>query len=209
MARTEHLAPHAANFPAGATAVLLLAVALGWGCSGIPADVDYPDDLPDEDPHLLTPEGREDPSVSLGSMKIRPELCQGIDTHTITQPINQEDFTRFLEAQGVRIAPKKARGNLYWYDFPVGPDEPNAFVRLRLAVLDSPQAAAKDLHESLLYHGPGWWGVRRSNLAILAPKASLSEALAFAVKYKLPCWGMFTYTGNDDAYVVPGPYMEL
>jgi len=37
----------------------------------------------------------------------------------------------------------------------------------------------------------------------------LSTALAFALKYKLPCWGMFTYGGLDDAYVVPGPYAEL
>ena len=37
----------------------------------------------------------------------------------------------------------------------------------------------------------------------------MREALAFAVKYKLVCWGVFTYAGLDDAYVVPGPYAEL
>jgi hypothetical protein len=82
-------------------------------------------------------------------------------------------------------------------------------VRLRLAVLDSTPAAAADLHQSLLEHGPGWWGVRRSNLAVLAPKAGLREAVSFALKHKLHCWGMFTMAGNDDAYVVPGPYTEL
>ena len=39
--------------------------------------------------------------------------------------------------------------------------------------------------------------------------ASVHDALAFALKYKLPCWGIFTYSALDDAYVVPGPYAEL
>jgi hypothetical protein len=107
---------------------------------------------------------------------------------------------------GVTTAPKKARGNLHWYDFP---NDSGGFVRLRLAVLSDSIGAAKDLQGSLHEHGPGWWGLRRSNLAILAPKASLSEAVGFAVKHKLVCWGMFTIAGVDDAYVVPGPYMEL
>ena len=76
-------------------------------------------------------------------------------------------------------------------------------------MLEAAPHASADLHQSLLEHGPGWWGVRRSNLAVLAPKTSLSTALAFAIKYKLPCWGMFTYGGLDDAYVVPGPYGEV
>ena len=82
-------------------------------------------------------------------------------------------------------------------------------MRFRLAVLDDEPHASADLHQSILEHGPGWWGVRRSNLALLAPKAGLHDALAFAIKYRLPCWGMFTYGGIDDAYVVPGPYSEL
>ena len=64
-------------------------------------------------------------------------------------------------------------------------------------------------HDALLDHGPGWWGLRRSNLAILAPKADLSTALGFALKHKLVCWGMFAYSGTEDVYVVPGPYMQL
>ena len=179
-------------------------------CSGLDAGVEYPSDLPDDiGPMLLSPENEADPSIGLNRFKFSPELCKDIDTHTITQPLNQEDFSRFLEARGVKIEAKKARENLYWYDFPNGEDPPNNFVRLRLAILADANEAAKDLHQSLLEHGPGWWGVRRSNLAILAPKAGLREALRFAIKHKLPCWGVFTYTGNDDAYVVPGPYGEL
>jgi hypothetical protein len=178
-------------------------------CTGLETGISYPGDLPDPDASLLSPEGESDPSITLGAFKISNALCKDIDTHPITNPLTQDDFTRFLESQGVKIAPKKARSNLYWYDFPNGEDAPNDYVRLRLAVLDSSTGAGKDLHDSLLEHGPGWWGVRRANLAVLAPKAGLGEALAFAIKYKLPCWGMFTTTGVDDAYVVPGPYVDL
>ncbi len=192
--------------------LLALSAALSLGltaCSGIDAGIEYPGDLPALGPNLLTPENATEPSVGFNRFKVGPDACKGIDTHPVLTPLNQDDFARFLESQGVKIEPKKARGNLYWFDFPNGRDKPNDFVRLRLAVLDKPSLAAADLHGSLLEHGPGWWGIRRSNLAILAPKAGFREAVAFAMKYKLYCWGMFTYAGNDDAYVVPGPYGEL
>jgi hypothetical protein len=189
------------------SAVLLLGAS---GCSGIDAGIDYPSDLPgDLGPQLLTPENGPDPGLGFSRFKIAPDACKGIDTHAITQPLNQDDLSRFLEGQGLKLTAKKARGNLYWYDFPNGREAPNNFVRLRLAVLDDTAGAAKDLHASLLEHGPGWWGVRRSNLAVLAPRASLHDAMAFALKHKLVCWGVFTIAGNDDAYVVPGPYSEL
>jgi hypothetical protein len=186
------------------------ALAVGLtGCAGLESGIDYPDLPSDIGPHLLTPENQRDPPIVFNRVKIAPQACEKIDTHTISSPLNQEDFSRFLEAQGMKIEPRKARNNLYWYDIPNGQAAPKNFVRLRLAVLeDSPHASA-DLHQSILEHGPGWWGVRRSNLALLAPKAGLSTALAFALKYKLACWGMFTYGGLDDAYVVPGPYSEL
>jgi len=184
------------------------------GCSGIDAGVEYPDNLPvgEVDQQMLTPEGEADPSITLGAFKIKPDVCQGIDTRPMTQPLAPDDLARFLEKVGSSVQPKKARGNLYWFDFPASTDpedKDKRFVRLRLAVLDNPEAASRDLHDSLLLHGPGWWGVRRSNLAVLAPKTDLDEALAFAIKYKLVCWGVFTYAGNDDAYVVPGPYLQL
>jgi hypothetical protein len=190
---------------------LLSLGALGLAaCSGLDAGIDYPSDLPsDLGPHLLTPENQQGPPIAFNLMKIAPQACEKIDTHPIVVPLNQEDFSRFLEAQGVKIEPRKARNNLYWYDFPNGDPAPKNFVRLRLAVLNDTPHASADLHQSILEHGPGWWGVRRSNLAVLAPKASLHDALAFALKYKLPCWGIFTYGGLDDAYVVSGPYNEL
>ena len=176
------------------------------GCSGIDSPIDYPSDLGDYEQHLVTPENEGDPSIGFNQFKFKPDLCKGIDTHVVNQPLNQEDFTRFVASIGTKVEAKKARANLYWFDFP-GDGEDK--VRLRLAILEDAPAAAEDLHASLKEHGPGWWGLRRSNLAILAPKASLDDAAGFAVKYKLVCWGMFTVAGLDDAYVIPGPYMEL
>lgn len=190
--------------------VLAAAFALALGapaCSGIDAGVTYPNDLPEVDRYLLTPENGAEPPLTLGQFKVGPETCKGIDTHPVTQKLAPDDLSRFLSAQGAgSIAPKQARSNLYWFDFPASD---KSFVRLRLAVLEDAKHATQDLHDAVLQHGPGWWGVRRSNLAVLAPKASLREAMAFAIKYKLVCWGVFTYAGNDDAYVVPGPYAEL
>ena len=141
--------------------VSVLALALG-GCTGLYAGIDYPSDLPDTGPHLLTPENQPEPAIGFNKMKIAPSLCEKVDTHAITSKLNQEDFTRFLEAQGVKIEPRKARDNLYWYDFPNGGEAPKNFVRLRLAILEDQPHASADLHQSILEHGPGWWGVRRS-----------------------------------------------
>lgn len=200
---------HARSAPSSWTAAALCAVAglASSGCRGIDADVTYPSELPSLDNQLQTPEGDGDPSVTLGAFKFAPSVCQGIDVHAQTAALTAEDLVRFLDKQGVKITPVQARPDLYWFDVPNG-QENNGKLRLRLAILPSPALAAKDLHDAVLDHGPGWWGVRRSNLALLMPKAGLGEAAAFALKYKLPCWGIFTYAGHDDAYVVPGPYSE-
>jgi hypothetical protein len=187
---------------------LLAASLVVSGCVGLEAGSTYPDySSSDVRKQLVTPENREDPSISLGRFKIKSSACADLDTSPVSAKLAQHDFTRFLEAQGVQKPFIKARGNLYWYDLPG--DDKDEKVRLRLAVLDSPDEAADELHRSLLEHGPGWWGIRRSNLAVLAPKAGVTEAMAFALKYKLVCWGVFAMTDVDDVYVVPGPYAEL
>lgn len=199
----RHLARAALVVPALA-ALALAATAVG--CVGRDSGIDYPDLGGVElDGVVSQPEGDEDPSITLAEFKFDPKACQGIDLHPVTQPLTYHDLTRWFAARGVNVQPKKARENLWWYEF----SDDEGSVRLRLAVLDDTEAAAKDLHESLLSHGPGWWGVRRSNLAVLAPKAGLKDAVRFAAKYKLQCWGLFTYAGVDDAYVVGGAYTEF
>lgn len=176
------------------------------GCVGIASGVTYPDvsDV-NLDDFLLTPEGDKEPSVSLTHFKIAPNTCQGIDRTIVTDDLGPEDLARFFVSQNIKVESQQARDNLYWYGFGAGDES----VKLRLAILKTPNAAAKDLHDSLVEHGPGWWGVRRGNLAVLAPKAGLGEALRFAIKTKLVCWGMFTYAGADDVYVAVGGYSEF
>jgi hypothetical protein len=200
----ERLAP-LAKLPSLALAVTL--ATQSSGCVGIASGIDYPDvsDI-DLDRYLQTPEGEAYPSVSLSHFKINPKTCDGIDTRMMTEELDQEDLTRFFATQKIKVEEHKARSDLYWYEFATGSEQS---LKLRLAILRDNNAAAKNLHDSLLEHGPGWWGVRRGNLALLAPKASLSDAMRFAIKTKLVCWGMFTYAGVDDAYAVVGGYTEF
>lgn len=188
-----------------------LALSAATGCVGLSAGVDYPDySRSDVKQASVTPENEDSPWLGLQTFKIKEDVCKGIDTTPQTNVLNQDDLTRFLQrvAGGSQVE-VKARGNLYWFDFPGDDPEAGDVVRLRLAVLDDGKEAANELHKALLEHGPGWWGLRRSNLSVLAPKAGAAEAMAFALKYKLVCWGMFEMAAADDVMVIPGPYMEL
>lgn len=192
--------------------LLLGAVPLLSGCFGLRSGEvsSYPDyEGDDVDKAVLTPENHEDPWVTLGEFKLNEDACEGIETPTATTNLSYGDLGRFLDAQGMTGIEIKARNDLYWYEFPGEHPNEGDRIRLRLAVLPDSKQAAAELHKSLLEHGPGWWGLRRSNLSVLAPKAGVSEAMAFALKYKLLCWGMFEMADADDVYVVPGPYMEL
>jgi hypothetical protein len=193
------------------------AVAVGWlclavsGCVGLRAGSRYPDySSSDVREQLLSSENEKEPGIDFDEVKVSPKTCEGVNTATVTAALAHDDLARFLRQQNVaEQITIKARGNLFWYDFPGTDPEAGDTVRLRVAVLADAKEAANELHKSLLEHGPGWWGLRRANLSILAPKAGLSEALAFVLKYKLACWGMFQMADADDVYVVPGPYMEL
>ncbi len=180
------------------------------GCLGLAAGSTYPDYNSSEVRKALeSPENDKDPGIEVGAVKIRQDVCEGIKTESSTVMLPHDDLSRFLSSQGMAQVEIKARGNLFWFDFPGTDEKSGQTVRLRVAVLQDSKEAANELHKSLLEHGPGWWGLRRSNLSVLAPKAGFTEALAFALRYKLVCWGMFMTTDADDVYVVPGPYMEL
>lgn len=188
----------------------LLTMCSVTGCIGLEAGSAYPDySSSDVRKLLLTPENDTGPSISVGEFVVKDTVCEGLDTNVELNQIAQDDLSRHLEAIGAPPVQIKARGNLYWFDFPGTDPEDGDVVRLRLAVLGDAKEAADELHKALLEHGPGWWGIRRSNISILAPKAGTAEAMAFALRYKLPCWGMISFADLDDVYVVPGPYMEL
>ena len=144
-----------------------------------------------------------DPST----MRLKPSVCQDVDLHPEYKSLDEQTLVAFLKKQGLEVSMVRERGDLVFLDVKNGgTTEP---VRLRVAILKSSADAGRELHEAILQHGPGSWGVHRGNLAVLVPIASVDDAVTFAVKTKLACWGVLTMAGRDDTFVVPGGYMEL
>ena len=149
----------------------------------------------------------EPSGVKLGAVRLRPEVCRGIDLRPAGRPLDADDFIAFTKTQGLETRVVRARHHLVFVDvLNAGTAAP---VRFRVAVLGSPGAAGNELHTALLQQGQGTWGLHRSNLAVLAPTASDEDAVVMAGKLRLACWGAFMIAGHDDTYVVPGGYTEL
>lgn len=146
-------------------------------------------------------------SVSLGHMRLRPDVCASVDVRAVYRPLEAEDLVRFLKSQHLEVRTLAARSDLVFVDVSgAGTERP---VRLRVAILGSAGAAGRELHEALLEHGEGAWGVRRANLAVLGPNAPLDDLVVYAVRTKLACWGVLMAAGHDDTFVIPGGYTEL
>jgi hypothetical protein len=143
----------------------------------------------------------------LATWQFKPSLCQGENLAQEFGALTEADFLRFLEKQGLDARLERQREDLVYVN--VTGAGATAPVRLRVAILNSADEAGHDLHEALLQHGQGSWGVHRSNLAILGPLGEASDDVAFAAKSKLACWGVFTIAGRNDSFVVPGGYSEL
>lgn len=140
------------------------------------------------------------------TLRLKPEVCKEESLKADFARLDEDSFVAFLRAHGVEGFRKiRARNDLVYVD--VGQGEKT--VRFRIAILKTPEEAGHELHEAMLEHGPGSWGVHRSNLAILAPRSPLGDVLSFATETKLACWGVLTYTGLDDTFVIPGGYTEL
>jgi hypothetical protein len=151
--------------------------------------------------------GNVEGSVAPGEMRIKQSVCNGMaDLRPDYKAINEGALVAFLKVQGFETKTVRARADLVYVDVLNMGSSP---IRLRVAILPTPPDAGRDLHEALLQHGPGSWGVHRSNLAVLAPIGSDDEIIALATKTKLACWGVLTVTGRDDTFVVPGGYTEL
>ena len=145
------------------------------------------------------------PTLELGQLRLRSEACSGVDLHPEYKELQVSELIAFLKESGFEPAETRARSDLSYLDFKTS----SGSVRLRVATLDSARAAGRDLHEAILQHGPGSWGVHRSNLAVLAPIATTEDMLSFALKSRLACWGVLTVADRDDDFVVPGGYTEL
>lgn len=140
-------------------------------------------------------------------VRFRPGLCDGEDLRPDGGQLSEASLIQFFGRQRLDVRLERPRSDLVYLNVSgAGTESP---VRLRVAILKNADDAGNELHAALLQHGPGSWGVRRSNLAVLGPIGTLEDDLTFAAKTKLSCWGMFMVAGREDAYAVPGGYREL
>lgn len=153
-------------------------------------------------------EGFDKPSGSMspGELRLAPKACEGFDLKPDHDRLSYASLVQFLQQRGFKVQVTQRRSDLVYLDLT---GKGKSSVRLRVAILDSPQAAGRDLHEAILQHGPGTWGVHRSNLAVLGPIGNTEKVVYFAVRSKLACWGELMIAGADDLFVIPGGYQEL
>lgn len=144
-------------------------------------------------------------SMSLGDMRFKPGLCKGMDLTPDYSHLGPGDLVRFLQAQNIQVKLEQARSDLYYAIVTCPGLKP---VKLRVAVLDTPAHAGRDLHQAVLQHGPGAWGVHRANLAVLAPIGSVEQVVFFAARSRLACWGELIMAGRDTDFVIPGGYRQ-
>jgi hypothetical protein len=148
---------------------------------------------------------------TLDALKLRPEVCDGVELKPESQKLDEGYFVRFLQKQNFDVQVQHQQ---------VDPNKPDLFyvfvrvpgsvqaVPLRVANLPNSDAAGKALHDGVLARGSGAWGVHRSNLAVLGPNGTLADDIVFAAISKLACWGTLTISDTDDAFVIPGGYAE-
>jgi hypothetical protein len=181
-------------------ALSLVLVGGASACSGAPANA-----------YMTTPGGGDRfgrGSFDLGQVSLRPDVCANVPENKPDEAqLDERALVDFLQRQGWHCSVVRARPDLVYVDVTDSSGRPSG--RLRVAILADAHAADRDLHEALLEHGPGSWGVHRSNLAVLAPIGDLGQILEFAGQTKLACWGVLTVAGRDDDFVVPGGYMEF
>lgn len=182
------------------------ALMTGWataGCSDAMFHVNDRSDVRAYVTHGVGPGTENDPA----GLRFKPGLCDGAELRPDGQQLSEANLIEFLNRQRFDVRVERPRSDLiYLVVSGAGTDVP---VRLRVAVLKNADEASAELHQALLQHGPGSWGVHRSNLAVLGPIGSLNDDLTFAAKTRLTCWGMFMAAGRDDAYAIPGGYREL
>ncbi|MBX3196947.1 MAG: hypothetical protein KF894_02220 [Labilithrix sp.] len=157
--------------------------------------------------HYLQSFEGEPSGVELGEVRLRPDVCKGLELAPAGRPLDADDFVAFAKSQGLETRMVRARHDLVFVDvLNAGTKVP---VRFRVAILDTSGAAGNELHTALLQQGRGTWGLQRSNLAVLAPMTSPEDAVVMASKLRLACWGVFMIAGHDDTFVIPGGYTEL
>jgi len=144
-------------------------------------------------------------SWELGVVRLKDEVCSGVDLAPEKRLLSQQDLRAHLDAKGISYTVSVERDDLHLFDV----DLHGQKARLRVATLDTEREAGRHLHQALLEHGQGYWGVHRGNLAVLGPEAGVDAAVGFALETGLACWGVLTGAGRDDTFVIAGGYSEL
>jgi hypothetical protein len=140
-------------------------------------------------------------------MRFRSNLCDQAELRPEYATLDETNIVQFLERQQLDVRVERPRADLIYLN--VASPQSQRPVRLRVAILPNSDEAGLELHEAILQHGTGSWGVHRGNLAVLGPIGAPTDAIAYAAVTKLACWGVFTIGGTDDTFVVPGGYTEL
>jgi len=185
-------------------AALLLGLGLLGGCAGR-GSAALSTDSASAGGSLTTASRPDGLGPKVAKSRFTPAVCEGYDLSPDARQLTVDDVVKHLRAVGLDAKSRRERENLHLVDVSSG----GKTVRLRVATLDSAREAGRDLHVALLEHGNGYWGVHRSNLAVLATPGPDEPDGAFLVASKLHCWGIFTTAGRDDTFVVPGGYFEL
>lgn len=189
--------------PSPAAAARLLGGLMLLGCSSPTLRINDGSDVK----AYVIARGGGAPGSSPAEVRFKPGLCDAQELRPEGRRLDERHIIEFLTRQQLDVRVERPRSDLvYLVVSGAGTESP---VRLRVAVLKNADEAGAELHQALLQHGTGAWGVRRSNLAVLGPVGSLADDLTFAAKTKLSCWGMFMTAGRDDSYSVPGGYREL
>jgi hypothetical protein len=174
------------------------------GCS---APAFHINDRSDVKAYVVKSNGGVATTADPAGLRFKPGMCDAQELRPDGRQLTEAHIIEFLNKRQLDVRIERPRSDLiYLIVSGAGTDVP---VRLRVAILKNADEAGAELHNALLQHGLGAWGVRRSNLAVLAQSGSLDDDLTFAAKTHLSCWGMFMTVGRDDTYVVPGGYREL
>lgn len=138
------------------------------------------------------------------NLRYQKEVCQGIDLRPNYTHLTADSFLEQLKTANLEYTIEEARADLIYVDVKTGENTS----RFRVATLPSAVDAGRHLHEAILQHGRGSWGIQRSNLAVLGPIGDEDDVVEFAATSKLCCWGTIMVAGRDDTFVVPGGYLE-
>ncbi|HSC85858.1 MAG TPA: hypothetical protein VLC09_01250 [Polyangiaceae bacterium] len=153
----------------------------------------------------MTTDAHGGSSHRLGQVRLVEDACAGTNLKPSSELLTQRDLRALLDAKGIPYTVTVERSDLHLFDLELHGSK----TRLRVATLDSPREAGRHLHKALLEHGSGYWGVHRSNLAVLGPPADIDETIGFSLETGLACWGVLTAADRDDTFVVPGGYFEF